>query len=1853
MSDRKEFYLNISPRDLRRSPGEKALGRSLGSMGRTLKATTAVFNPNAWDGDNDGLVQDSTPFERPAIPGVNDFFTRGVVDADKATEAWRSALEQRRAPGSGTRSVPRPSDGIASIEDAIAKIRKHRTIDYKYGDDSILGKQLRAYDPSWLDGLSPKQISQLVVPSSEDDLYEILLDYNLGKDYGDGLRKAAALRLLKRAYKREQKDDSEIDFSPESVQQMREIVEQSLDASPAFLYSVQKFGMPAVLKYKDREDGDLIAEVDGRFGQIYFYPDFINNDLHPILPNDESVKGDYIIDRSILSTLTHEYAHFLHYQVLAYDEIGTSSIGKIDRPQMRTMVQIARKYEGSSAFMAIDPDSEELPDMASMPDMPLVKSVYSHTNKEETFAEGFSAFMHPNADIRENSINDVMRRDLEAFLDQRIMPRDDQSAARMSSSGRRDRRVNAGNQRLEMVRPKSEKESDNSKKLARRLEIENSGVNSSLLLEDPNSKAPSIPRLSSAGTNVKRDLSRGSIKETLRDVEITTPHLSHVDDREGDELRLIADVHQIGDEKVIFGYFTKTQKKNMSLDGVKIVPINPYEISGYEQTSEEGRKLARTWAFARAYAFEQDVAKGKYDSTSTDIEALLYAASRGDSEAMEKLEEMASIAETAVAKRREDAIAENFASIGPARTEYLSRAAKDLKLDNLTIDGLMLVHETKHPPRYDEDGNIILNPAGDWPAIQVGEGTDWDASMSNSDSGGYYQPRNTLHFHLNGLAQGHMLRQRQGGYVIIVPLKQVLDANPGSLDNLYVIDTWLTPKPGEPLRIPGARVLDQGNLPTFKDLGIVHHMPDEKADPDSVVHAVVKELGGQPFSSGEMASQDGQDWPVFNIAQSLGVTAGVHNGTPVYTKEKQVRPVDSAPMRQSEPKNILSISYRELSEASDNQILRIANDDRFTGYKLQYERRGDDLFLASRGGKRNARNNGNDAGILRSTRAKGYGDQADRVALFSGKKYQEIVDKQPPLNSEQKNTASEIKSIVSTPALSDVDLYDVSTDAFGQEQSTLLDSEERIEAKKKIRAAVTTLFTNTLELDKPLVVKTEDGEEISLGRKIRITPRNNYSALTGNGVKIEEVRPQDIKDQAAEMLFDPLFTDETTKIMSISINFSIDIPEDETLEFDVENLPVSHPLHRYKKTEYDEKFRIQRTNTLKVGTGTRTLIGTVDKDGNFQITTVLHDSLTIDKGLKGGGIGTIINAKNETIYKELGVKRILTQGLSSNDFGQSSDPWSGASHWPKNGFTWAGERGKQEFIAIIHDAITNNSGKYFAPGEKEKISKLYTFDEATGTFTTDATPEELLKFKYSTELFMDKNASIFYERRLTSSSQSGAANNLSGIAKDMDLNPSLSRVGLKSSGRRVPKNVKRDLVAGSLSKKSETVSGDKYTASIYSVDGKKIAFGIRDKEAAGIPDDVEVITMNPYIISGHEQTSIEGREFAYKWVMAKSAAMYGDDERITPEMKENRATHVDALLYAASRGDSSAMEELEMLSSIGEKMAQEERRRFESEELEPQKKMWSRELSDLTEEEQLALPSIDDIYVIHQTVHPIVKDENGDIVIRPNGDWQHEKPDGSEAESFRDSVHFAINHVVSGHMFRERPENSNIIVVPLREFLAANPDSVDGVNTVDTWATPKPGEPIKIPTATSKVFENVKAEKGEQKNGEADTLVEDYLRGEALKRTRERHKNEMIEQWRREGLSDERIEILSDPGNLKYERTESGLSYNYVPQHTYLDSTPESAGTDRFNAYLKQMMLEQYGVVWMMPHMGSPQEILEDATSEDMLESERNSGVFSPQVLGRVSRNQILRIGDSGRLHGVSKVAKERTQSTFDDEDDE
>jgi hypothetical protein len=82
----------------------KGIGQRIGGgarIGRRAARSMAMFDPKAWDGDGDGIVQEGTPFERPAIPGVNDKTTGGAVDVDAAKKAWK---ESQKTSGSSTPS---------------------------------------------------------------------------------------------------------------------------------------------------------------------------------------------------------------------------------------------------------------------------------------------------------------------------------------------------------------------------------------------------------------------------------------------------------------------------------------------------------------------------------------------------------------------------------------------------------------------------------------------------------------------------------------------------------------------------------------------------------------------------------------------------------------------------------------------------------------------------------------------------------------------------------------------------------------------------------------------------------------------------------------------------------------------------------------------------------------------------------------------------------------------------------------------------------------------------------------------------------------------------------------------------------------------------------------------------------------------------------------------------------------------------------------------------------------------------------------------------------------------------------------------------------------------------------------------------------------------------------------------------------------------------------------------------------------------------------------------------------------------------------------------------------------------
>jgi HK97 family phage prohead protease len=95
---------------------EKALGRTLsGGVGKLGRAGRGAvnFDPKAWDGDGDGIVQEGTPYSRPAIPGVNDRASGGRVDSNAATRAWQN---QRRA-GMASRVGSQDSSAAEVVSD--------------------------------------------------------------------------------------------------------------------------------------------------------------------------------------------------------------------------------------------------------------------------------------------------------------------------------------------------------------------------------------------------------------------------------------------------------------------------------------------------------------------------------------------------------------------------------------------------------------------------------------------------------------------------------------------------------------------------------------------------------------------------------------------------------------------------------------------------------------------------------------------------------------------------------------------------------------------------------------------------------------------------------------------------------------------------------------------------------------------------------------------------------------------------------------------------------------------------------------------------------------------------------------------------------------------------------------------------------------------------------------------------------------------------------------------------------------------------------------------------------------------------------------------------------------------------------------------------------------------------------------------------------------------------------------------------------------------------------------------------------------------------------------------------------
>lgn len=230
-------------------------------------------------------------------------------------------------------------------------------------------------------------------------------------------------------------------------------------------------------------------------------------------------------------------------------------------------------------------------------------------------------------------------------------------------------------------------------------------------------------------------------------------------------------VFNVGGERIVFGPpELDISSVKAGPDGVRVVPIDPYELSNLKMGTEAGDKIADD--FTIAMGVDREMAP-----------ALLYAGSRGNKSAMAQFEQLVETGRAEMKQRRAmvnskpEIPDEVWASTAP---EVMVDTGRTVRPAN--IDDLFLVHETAYAPPTNQAGDVVLSPS--------------------SEFGPY--GRDTVHFSLN-----HVVSQNEGRifsgdnrYIVIVPLRDALDANPGSLDNLLWGDTFLTPKPGRGLTLP-------------------------------------------------------------------------------------------------------------------------------------------------------------------------------------------------------------------------------------------------------------------------------------------------------------------------------------------------------------------------------------------------------------------------------------------------------------------------------------------------------------------------------------------------------------------------------------------------------------------------------------------------------------------------------------------------------------------------------------------------------------------------------------------------------------------------------------------------------------------------------------------------------------------------------------------------------------------------------------------------------------------------------------------------------------------------------------------
>ena len=385
-----------------------------------LGAVAQSFNPDAVDGDGDGLVQDGSPFERPAV--INTITSAAqrvgkIISKASLSKEGRAKAYHQRHSGMSARDIAKdavPANFNEWAAQAYERLRINDPLLPQLGPDT-----------------TPDQIKEIIEKLEkyvEPDLIWLLSREDAEKYKADKAinKNKAFSELVEKSF----------DFSPQAVAKNRKLVEHVLTTNPQFRKLVDRYGMPPVFLVGDGIDKDnvfsgFMSDQIGMGLRNYRNPksrgrlDFITRRMGNwfmdglMSPDVKSNKSKRWTTRtgSPEALLIHEYGHHLA-------DVLKLELSPLDKSERTKKWQAWRFSAGSNwkeTFKEIgSPEWYEKykigrGDVDVPQEVPHIETGYGESTPAEAFAEAISAIFALDG-VDQDLVSEGMRELVADFL---------------------------------------------------------------------------------------------------------------------------------------------------------------------------------------------------------------------------------------------------------------------------------------------------------------------------------------------------------------------------------------------------------------------------------------------------------------------------------------------------------------------------------------------------------------------------------------------------------------------------------------------------------------------------------------------------------------------------------------------------------------------------------------------------------------------------------------------------------------------------------------------------------------------------------------------------------------------------------------------------------------------------------------------------------------------------------------------------------------------------------------------------------------------------------------------------------------------------------------------------------------------------------------------------------------------------------------------------------------------------------------------------------------------------------------------------------------------------------------------